>query len=104
MPTWTNICRQCRTRFTAHRLSSRYCGATCRQQAHRARIHEERVKEILASIEEKELPGEDRVNEILASIEAKEFPKAGPTKITIDAAALIDMLSRTHHLGQTDDR
>ena len=47
MPAFTNICRQCERSFTAKHLSSRYCGAACRQQAYRNRLHEVRLKELL---------------------------------------------------------
>ena len=47
MPAFTNICRQCERSFTAKHLSSRYCGAACRQQAYRNRLHKVRLKELL---------------------------------------------------------
>lgn len=50
MAAYTNICRQCRNRFTAYRVTSRYCGATCRQQAHRDRNQKERIQLLLEQI------------------------------------------------------
>ena len=47
MAEYTNICRKCGERFTARRVTSRYCGATCRQQAHRNRHQQERIYETL---------------------------------------------------------
>ena len=75
MPAYTNICRHCGVYFTAYRLSSRYCGATCRQQAHRARIHEERVAESL--------------KEVLAAVQEGRLPKPSSSSIDIDAAAIL---------------
>ena len=48
----TNICRQCRNRFTAYQVTSRYCGATCRQQAHRDRNQKEQIEHLLQQIAE----------------------------------------------------
>ena len=47
MAEYTNICRKCGKRFTARRVTSRYCGAACRQQAHRNRHQQERIYETL---------------------------------------------------------
>ena len=47
MAEYTNICRKCGKRFTARRVTSRYCGATCRQQAHRNRHQQERIYDTL---------------------------------------------------------
>ena len=47
MAAYTNICRQCGRRFTARRVTSRYCGATCRQQAHRNRHQQDRIYETI---------------------------------------------------------
>ena len=50
MAAYTNICRQCRNRFIAYRVTSRYCGTACRQQAHRDRQQKERIQQLLEQI------------------------------------------------------
>ena len=50
MVAYTNICRQCRNRFIAYRVTSRYCGTSCRQQAHRDRHQKGRIQQLLEQI------------------------------------------------------
>ena len=54
LPSYTKICEWCKTEYQARRVTSRYCGGTCRALASRLRTRDRQLAQVDAPAPEPE--------------------------------------------------